>query len=249
MLFDLRKLNAILFILLIGAMFSTSVRETEGASDVAAHEEVDVKQLIQKTLEDKMDRNHSSFSDAIKILRGLGSKAIPHLREYLKSKQLENFESKTAYGFFYILIAETRCNEAIPFLLEITEAKNLPHREISVGLLGNLSHILDVHSAEEFLAKLIESQDKWIVRMMALDALTRIAPKKGIPTLFEHLQSSHPDRRRHSNGILKRLTKKDFGFDPKASEADRQAAIERWNEWWASANETFSIPKSESEEF
>jgi len=249
MLFDLRKLNAILFILLIGAMLFISVRETEGASDVSAHEEVDVQQLIQKTIEDESELNHSDYSNAVKILRGLGNKAIPHLREYLESKQLENFEFTTAYGSFYILIAETRCNEAIPFLVEIIEDKNLPQRELGVAVLGSLSHILDDHSAEEFLIELIESQDKWIVRKMALDALTRITPKKGIPALLGHLQSSDLASRRSINTILKRLTKEDFGFDPKASEADRQAAIERWNEWWASASETFSIPKSESEEF
>ena len=75
-----------------------------------------------------------------------------------------------------------------------------------------------------------------------LEALGMIRVKEAVPHLIKYLR--HPDH--HIRGIAKSsllvTTGKAHAFRATADEAHREAAVQKWERWWAQNQATFQVP-------
>ena len=78
----------------------------------------------------------------------------------------------------------------------------------------------------------LQDDDLEIRRAAAL-AVAMKEEKSLIPDLIAVLEDAEPHVSKAAQAALKALTKKDFGPDAGASDADRARAIAQWKEWWA----------------
>jgi hypothetical protein len=91
------------------------------------------------------------------------------------------------------------------------------------------------------------TSDQYYLRFMAAKRLNEVGDFTSIPLLIaalrdqsQHVGAQYPDAEMAStrywvNDSLKKLTKHDFGFRWDAPKADREAAIERWKQWYETA--------------
>jgi HEAT repeat protein len=104
-------------------------------------------------------------------------------------------------------------------------------RSLSARALGEIGDRSVIH----ILKKTLTDPNKWVRNNAAL-SLYKLRDNSGIPVLIENLSSPVEDKkysvRQEANNFLKQLSGKDFGFDPRGKDADREEAIARWKEWW-----------------
>jgi hypothetical protein len=92
------------------------------------------------------------------------------------------------------------------------------------------------------LASLLESEKDFyasaereaIPVVAALEELG--AGMKAVPFLLGALSSGSDAVRAECHEHLKKISGKDFGFDPLATREEREAAVDRWRKWWRSAS-------------
>ena len=70
------------------------------------------------------------------------------------------------------------------------------------------------------------------VRKTAVHIAGSLKLKTAISPLITCLSDPDQDVQKSANDALKKITKKDLGFDPKGSEKNRKEAIEAWCFWW-----------------
>ena len=73
-------------------------------------------------------------------------------------------------------------------------------------------------------------------RLAAVAQARRSNDQRAVKPLIEMLASDDPLMRLVASDTLKRLTSQDFGYDPAGSDAERQAAADRWAEWYSAAH-------------
>ena len=73
-----------------------------------------------------------------------------------------------------------------------------------------------------------------INRARSTHVAERLPIDQAIPSLINRLDDKDEVVRLTANHELKRLSGKDFGFEPWGSAKDRGAACERWKAWWRS---------------
>lgn len=73
-----------------------------------------------------------------------------------------------------------------------------------------------------------------INRARSTHVAERLPINQAIPSLINRLDDKDEVVRLTANHELKRLSGKDFGFQPWGSAKDRAAASERWKAWWRS---------------
>ncbi len=89
-----------------------------------------------------------------------------------------------------------------------------------------------------YVAPLLSDKDIFI-RMAAARVLGDLGAPAGVEPLIEALADSESAVREASLDALKRITKRNFEFDPQGPEAERAKRVKQWREWWAKEREKF----------
>jgi len=74
--------------------------------------------------------------------------------------------------------------------------------------------------------------EDFFVRRVAADLLGDSRSEEPIPSLIEALDDEEVSVRVAAHGALKKLTRKDLGFQENASIEERTRARKKWKEWW-----------------
>ena len=77
-----------------------------------------------------------------------------------------------------------------------------------------------------------------------LEALGNLRVKEAVPYLIRYLRNPDPRVRGVANVSLMVTTAKAMGFKASADEARREAAVRKWETWWAENAPTFRVPGS-----
>lgn len=83
----------------------------------------------------------------------------------------------------------------------------------------------------EHLMPLLDDNDLF-VRLAAARVLGDLGNTSAVPELIDALEDSEPSVRETALLSLRRLTHREFGFDPSAREAERERRIREWRKWW-----------------
>lgn len=73
-------------------------------------------------------------------------------------------------------------------------------------------------------------------RARAVDLAGQAPPEQAIPALIQKLEDPDSVVRLAAHEKLKQISGKDFGYEPWADDASRQAAISRWKSWWGQSD-------------
>jgi hypothetical protein len=127
-------------------------------------------------------------------------------------------------------------------LERITAYREIALRPIRDALVGadarSRSHLVYVlgriggPEAHRIMTATLADKDP-VVRFESAAALLDKGDLSGVPVLIASLRDQDRKIRFKSIESLKRFTKKDFGYDFAADEAERTAAAGRWDAWWA----------------
>lgn len=93
----------------------------------------------------------------------------------------------------------------------------------------------------EHLIPLLDDNDLF-VRLAAARVLGDLGNINAVPGLIDALEDAEPSVRETAVLSLRRLTKREFGFDPSAREADRERRIREWRKWWERSGEAAAAP-------
>ena len=78
------------------------------------------------------------------------------------------------------------------------------------------------------------------VRMGAARILEKLDARSAVPALIEVLGDAKTAVREAAMLALRKITDKDFNFDPLASEGDRKKRVKAWRSWWEKSGEEFA---------
>jgi len=78
------------------------------------------------------------------------------------------------------------------------------------------------------------------VRMGAARILEKLDARIAVPALIEVLEDAKTAVREAAMLALRKITGKDFNYDPLAGEADRKKRVKAWRDWWAKSGEEFA---------
>ena len=95
----------------------------------------------------------------------------------------------------------------------------------------------------EHLQPLLDDNDLF-VRLATARVLGDLGNTSAVPALIDALEDSEPSVRETAVLSLRRLTKREFGFDPSARAADRERRIREWRKWWERSDEAAASPGS-----
>jgi len=118
---------------------------------------------------------------------------------------------------------------AIPSLLEQLSNPDPSIRSSCVYVLG----VIDDKRTIPSMNPLLEDQEE-IVRLEAAASLLGMGEWRAIPILIKGLESSDQMLRYKSFEALNKFTGLSFRYDFRGESAERSAAVDQWNEWWAS---------------
>jgi hypothetical protein len=93
----------------------------------------------------------------------------------------------------------------------------------------------------EHLVPLLDDNDLF-VRLAAARVLGDLGNTSAVPALIDALEDGEPSVRETAVLSLRRLTKREFDFDPNAREADRERRIRDWRKWWERSSEATAAP-------
>jgi hypothetical protein len=93
----------------------------------------------------------------------------------------------------------------------------------------------------EHLLPLLDDNDLF-VRLATARVLGDLGNTSAVPGLIDALEDPEPSVRETAVLSLRRLTKREFGFDPSAREADRERRIREWRKWWERSSEAAAAP-------
>lgn len=72
-----------------------------------------------------------------------------------------------------------------------------------------------------------------IVRARAVGLAEGLPAEEAVPSLIEHLRDPDPVVRMAASEELRKKTGQSLGFLPWGNEEEREAAVNRWRDWWA----------------
>lgn len=79
------------------------------------------------------------------------------------------------------------------------------------------------------------------VRMATTRALMDLSAKAGVPGLIDTLEDASSPVREAAMVALRRITGREFGFEPQAAVSQRATRVKAWREWWNKEGEDFLI--------
>ncbi len=77
------------------------------------------------------------------------------------------------------------------------------------------------------------------VRMATTRALMDLSAKAGVPGLIDTLEDASSPVREAAMVALRRITGREFGFEPQASVSQRATRVKAWREWWNKEGDAF----------
>ena len=90
------------------------------------------------------------------------------------------------------------------------------------------------------LIPMLEDDDLF-VRMATARMLEDLQARSAVPALIKALEDEQSAVREAAMGSLRRITGKNFRFDPVASDADRSGKIKAWRSWWQKNGDEFLL--------
>ena len=120
----------------------------------------------------------------------------------------------------------------LPYIEPYLESDDL---EVQWRILTALKNMKDPACAPAF-RRLARHADV-VIRRNALHGLAEIGDRTAIPLLIEGLSEEDLGIRRICSEGLEKLTGETHGFDPRAPEEERAAAVERWKAWYGAHDE------------
>lgn len=176
----------------------------------------------------EMARNGSDYVrfDCVTALGRLKDPRVyPPLLEALKDKS-SYVRWAAAEG-----LGELAVVEAYPRLVTGLRDSSTYIRSASAKALGQIG----VAAAIPHLKSSLYDRNLWVRNASAL-ALARLGDKEGIPILIKNLESEAVENnelvRAQAVEFLREATGREFGFDAQSPAADREKAIQRWENWW-----------------
>ncbi|MGQ0552107.1 MAG: HEAT repeat domain-containing protein [Planctomycetota bacterium] len=82
------------------------------------------------------------------------------------------------------------------------------------------------------LVPMLADEDSF-VRLLVMQVLGDFGYAEAVPALFDVLSDPSASIRKAAAETLVRLTAFDPGFDPRATQAEREKAVKRWRDWYA----------------
>jgi len=130
-----------------------------------------------------------------------------------------------------------RAPEAIPYLMRGLSDPVGAVQYASAVALGQIG-------TEQVVQPLLACLDNPNFKFPApvLEALGNLRVKKAIPYLIRYLRHPDPHVRGIANTSLMVTTGKAMGFHATADEAQREAAVQKWERWWKQNEATFQPP-------
>jgi len=107
-----------------------------------------------------------------------------------------------------------------------------PREDVAAAALAALGATLDRRLVPHIQALPIPSDASIDLRLERGRTLARLGDWSEIPTLIEGLTDERVYTRALCVEALRKATREDCGFDPRASENAREIAAERWEKWW-----------------
>jgi HEAT repeat protein len=74
-----------------------------------------------------------------------------------------------------------------------------------------------------------------------LEALGNLRVKEAVPMLIRYLRHADPHIRGLAANALIVTTKKAFRYSAKADEEQREAGVQKWEQWWAKEGASFEV--------
>ncbi len=88
-------------------------------------------------------------------------------------------------------------------------------------------------AAKRVTALYLRAPERRVYRA-SLEFLDAVRPPPAVEPLLAALEDGDVEVRRRANLALQKMSETGRNFDPEGSAADREAAVKRWREWWAS---------------
>ncbi len=123
---------------------------------------------------------------------------------------------------------ETRSIAALPAVLS---ALHHPDRRMRLAALVALGDMGIRAAAVEVRPLLAESTEIVLLRQ-AIRTVVLLGDEDAAPALIDLLESARPEVREAAGTGLCFLVRESFGFDPRAPQDARAAAVARWRQWW-----------------
>ena len=134
----------------------------------------------------------------------------------------------SAFGLASQAVQATATKDDLDLLRRAIKRKYAPRRAVAVLALAKLKGM----DAIDELLPLLEHEDT-VVRLATAQALANLGERASIPVLIELLASEDVETRTRSIAILRMFTHEHFQYAAYQGEAERTAAMERWNTWFA----------------
>lgn len=125
------------------------------------------------------------------------------------------------------LLGKFEDDKAREFLVELAHGED---HKVALEASVALAERKDEAAVRPLLAQLRSSGQ--FVRHRALNALAPMIGDGLVPVFIESLRDEAPTVARLAAETLRRHANVSFGFEPEASKRDRDAAIDKWRQWW-----------------
>ncbi len=127
-------------------------------------------------------------------------------------------------------------NEAVPYLMRLLWDKVGAVQYVATVALGQIG-------SEAVVPALLGCLDNAKFKFVApvVEALGNIRVKQAVPYLISYLRHTDQVVRGLANSSLMVTTTKAMGFRPNADEQHREAAVQKWERWWAQNQQTFQV--------
>ncbi len=110
---------------------------------------------------------------------------------------------------------------------------------VALGQIGTIGHTEQV---AQFLVAILDNPN-FRFHAPVLEALGNMRVREAIPSFIRFLRHQDPTVRGIANSSLMVTTSKAVGFRGTADEARREAAVQKWEAWWAENAATFQVGK------
>jgi hypothetical protein len=92
------------------------------------------------------------------------------------------------------------------------------------------------------LLAVLKDRDAFVRRVCA-ESFGELGARNAVGSLIEALADDESIVRDAAHRSVRKLTGKDFGFDPEGKPDKRSQALKRWSDWWESSREDFLAGK------
>lgn len=178
--------------------------------------------LLEKLL--STERDPLRILEALNVLSGIGNGA-PVTRQIFK--RFSAHEDSAVRLSALRLISKYRDPEAFNMLSAHVKDRDV---EVRRRILNYLCWDFEDQALPFAMNALHDANPQ--IRKTAAQIMGALKSYESVTALITLLNDSDKEAQEAANQALKKITGKDFGFDPCASHKHKEGAIEHWQKWW-----------------